>query len=445
VSSETVSETESSKAPTALPASVLSKRLRKFRSLKRGYYSFLILVIAYVMSFALPVLMSSRALIVSYEGKLHFPMFSHYQGKTFGQMSELTMFGEAPANYRLLAERSRLDGKGNWVLMPLIRPYDPFESARIFLEREIVAKYQKGDFSADKPAPKKDDDDDGYSGDDDDDEYSGDDDGDEDGEDVDDNEEARNKLLSFVPPYAPSREQWFGSDDRGRDLLVRLAYGFRVSITFALVLLVFSYTVGISLGAILGFYGGWFDLIGQRFIEVWQTIPFLFTVMILGAAIGDSLPYRPELWTIVQPRFLMLTIILAAFSWMGMTYYVRGEVLREKARDYVGAAISIGTPDSVIIFKHLLPNSLTPVVTFAPFAIVGYVSSLVALDYLGFGLPAPMPSWGELMKQALPEHIKSWWLVAAPIGALFTTLLLVVFIGEAVREAFDPKVFSRLR
>ncbi len=149
-------------------------------------------------------------------------------------------------------------------------------------------------------------------------------------------------------------------------------------------------------------------------------------------------------WSIMEPSMLLLIFLLCAFQWMGMTYYIRGEFLREKSKDYISAAVSIGVKDHVIIFRHILPNALTPVISFLPFSIVGNISALVSLDFLGFGLPAPTPSWGELMGQAT-SHLTSPWLVFAPIAALFVTLMLVSFIGEAVREAFDPKQYSRLR
>jgi microcin C transport system permease protein len=147
---------------------------------------------------------------------------------------------------------------------------------------------------------------------------------------------------------------------------------------------------------------------------------------------------------VLQPSFWLLVVILAAFEWMGMTYYIRGEFYREKAKDYVAAAIVTGVSELGIMFRHILPNALTPVVSFAPFTVVANISALVALDFLGFGLPPPTPSWGELIGQGMANLTKPW-LVFFPLGVLFTTLLLVVFIGEAVREAFDPKEYSRLR
>jgi microcin C transport system permease protein len=248
--------------------------------------------------------------------------------------------------------------------------------------------------------------------------------------------------LPGAPPHAPSSAHPMGTDDRARDVLARLAYGFNISITFAVVVLALSYVAGIAAGAAIGYFGGRIDILGQRMIEIWSSLPFLYTIIIVSSIVVPvNIPGRYQL---LQPSFWLLVVILSAFGWMGITYYVRGEFYREKARDYVGAAIAIGTRESSIMFRHILPNSLTPVISFAPFAIVANVSALVALDFLGFGLPAPTPSWGELIGQGV-NNLTKWWLVFFPLGAVFLTLLLIVFIGEAAREAFDPKEYSRLR
>lgn len=232
------------------------------------------------------------------------------------------------------------------------------------------------------------------------------------------------------PPNRPSAMHWFGTDDRGRDVFVRLAYGFNTSLSFAVCVLLFTYIIGVSVGAFLGYFGGKFDIIAQRFIEIWSSLPFLYTVIIVSS--------------LVQPNFALLVFVLMIFRWTGMTYFIRGEFYREKAKDYVHAAIAMGASNQKIIFKHILPNALTPVITFAPFGIVSLIGALVGLDYLGFGLPPPTASWGEMIRQGM-SNIFSWWLVLFPFSMLFFTLLLVVFVGEAVREAFDPRVFSRLR
>lgn len=248
--------------------------------------------------------------------------------------------------------------------------------------------------------------------------------------------------LPGSPPHAPSGEHLLGTDDRGRDVLARLAYGFNVSLTFAILVLLFAEVVGVAVGAVLGYFGGKLDILGQRFIEIWSSLPFLYTIIIISSIVVPI--YMPGRNLVLQPSFWLLIVILAVFEWVGITYYIRGEFYREKAKDYVGAAIAMGQSDFKIMFRHILPNSLTPVISFAPFTVVANITALVALDFLGFGLPAPTPSWGELIGQGM-ENLTKWWLVFFPLSALFLTLLLIVFVGEAVREAFDPKEYSRLR
>ena len=360
-------------APAERPSiSILRRRLRKFRALKRGYYSFLLVVASYAISFFLPLLINNKALVVRYEGRFYFPLMQYYPASTFGQQA----FGEP--NYRELAQSFRQQPAGNWALLPVI-PYSPTESL------------------LDLPGP---------------------------------------------PPHPPSWQHLFGTDDRARDIFARLAYGFNVSLTFALLVLLIGNAIGITVGAMLGYFGGKLDILGQRVIEIWSSLPFLYTIIIVSSIVVPI--YLPGRNLVLQPSFWLLIIILTAFDWMGITYYVRGEFYREKAKDYVGAAIAMGASELSIMFKHILPNSLTPVVSFAPFMIVGNIGALVSLDFLGFGLPAPTPSWGELINQGM-ENLNKWWLVFYPLGAMFVTLLLIVFIGEAVREAFDPKEYSRLR
>jgi microcin C transport system permease protein len=358
--------------PERPSVSIFRKRLRKFRTIKRGYYSFLILLVAYGISFFLPLLINSDALAVRYQGKWYFPIARYYPAITFGQEA----FGEP--DYRALAQTFRQQSAGNWVLLP---PY-PYNATESLLD------------------------------------------------------------LPGAPPNPPSPQHIFGTDDRGRDIFARLAYGFNVSLSFALLVLGISLVTGVTVGAVSGYYGGKLDILGQRLIEIWSSLPFLYTIIIVSSIIVPV--YIPGRNLVLQPSFWLLIFILTAFDWMGITYYVRGEFYREKAKDYVGAAIAIGASDRAIIFRHILPNALTPVVSFAPFMVVANISALVALDFLGFGLPAPTPSWGELIGQGV-ENLTKWWLVFFPLAAMFVTLLLIVFIGEAVREAFDPREFSRLR
>ena len=238
-------------------------------------------------------------------------------------------------------------------------------------------------------------------------------------------ERAKRKIL---PPWSHP----FGTTDNGLDVFPQLAYGFRISITFALLVAAIGYAIGVIVGGLMGYYGGWTDIIIQRFIEIYGSIPFLYTIMILAS--------------IVQPSLFLLVVMLVILrSWIGITYYVRGEFYREKAKDYVQSAIGTGVSDWKVMVSHILPNSLVPVVTWAPFAVVSYMLTLVSLDYLGFGLPPGTPSWGYLLNQG-QEYVTSYpHLILIPTLALAGTLFCVVVVGEAVREAFDPKVFSRLR
>ena len=228
----------------------------------------------------------------------------------------------------------------------------------------------------------------------------------------------------------PSREHWLGTDNTGRDVFARLCYAFNISISFALVLTIINYIFGILIGGAMGYFGGRFDLFFQRLIEIWSSLPMLFVIIIISS--------------IIKPSFFLLIGIYTLVNWISMTYLMRAEFYREKARAYVAAALSMGQTDFKVMFKHILPNSLVPIITYFPFSVVAGISALVGLDYLGFGLPPPTPSWGQMLDIGL-QNITKWWMVFSPVAAQFFTLLSIVFIGEGVREAFDPKVYSRLR
>jgi microcin C transport system permease protein len=240
--------------------------------------------------------------------------------------------------------------------------------------------------------------------------------------------------LPGTPPHKPLQKNGplLGTDFAGRDVFSQILYGFRTSFSFAIMVALIGYSVGIVVGAAMGYFGGWFDIVVQRIIEVWSSIPFLFTLMIIAS--------------VVQPTFWILAFMLVLLrSWLGITYTIRGEFYREKSRDYVQAVRAIGFSNRTIMLKHILPNSLVPVVTFLPFGIVSYIGSLVSLDYLGFGLPPNVPSWGRLLNQGASNIVNHPHLVLIPVTAYALTLFCVVMIGEAVREAFDPKVYARLR
>jgi microcin C transport system permease protein len=449
--------------PTLDP--ITRRRLQRFRRIKRGYYAFWILMAAIVLAVFAPYLAESRALAVWYQGRLYLPTFEYLEMSTFGQTppahwdtgeieteyfrlqrewrTERTLYdrdrvaaGDDPAALAALA--ARYPDRDNYVVMPLI-PWNPYQND--FWSNEILNEVQvlldRGDRGGAERLALRDGLDDlaaaihgGRLG----------------ALLADPAKSANGKLsglarsgamptlarLGQVPPTAPDagRQHVLGTDSQGRDVASRLLYGFRISIFFALFLVLSGQVVGTLVGSLQGYLGGRFDLVSQRLIEILIAIPFLYVVIVLGV--------------LFQPSFWMLLGIMAAFQWINITFFMRTEMYREKTREYCLAAKSYGASHLRIVFRHLLPNCLTPLVTFTPFAIVGAIFALTGLDYLGYGLPAPTPSWGELIDQALQsENRDKLWLTLAPFGALTITLVLVVFIGESVREAFDPKQYAR--
>jgi microcin C transport system permease protein len=230
-------------------------------------------------------------------------------------------------------------------------------------------------------------------------------------------------------PFRPVKNHILGIDGAGRDVFARILYGLRTSMTFGLLLVLASMVVGIITGALQGYYGGVVDITGQRLIEIWSALPFLYIMILMGSVYGRSFP--------------LLLFCYGIFNWIGISYYMRAEFLRLRQQPFVEAAKCMGIASYKIIFKHILPNGLVPVVTFFPFSLVGAIGALAALDYLGFGLPPPTPSWGELLFQA-QQFRWAWWLILYPSLALFTVMLLGVFVGEGIRNAYDPKQYQRL-
>ena len=225
-------------------------------------------------------------------------------------------------------------------------------------------------------------------------------------------------------PAPPSRANWLGTDDRGRDLLAQLIYGFRVSVLFALALTAVGVLLGVAAGAVQGFFGGKTDLAFQRFIEIWGSMPELYLLIIFSAILAPSLG--------------LLLVLLSLFGWMGLSDYVRAEFLRNRQLDYVKAARALGVPSAQIIWRHILPNSMTPVVTFLPFRMSAAILALTSLDFLGLGVPPGTPSLGELLSQG-KNNIDAWWISISTFGVLVLTLLLLTFMGEALRDALDPR------
>ena len=233
-----------------------------------------------------------------------------------------------------------------------------------------------------------------------------------------------NYFADHPNPAPPSRQNILGTDDRGRDVLARLLYGFRLSVLFAFALTAVGMVIGVFLGGLQGYFGGRFDLIFQRVVEIWGSMPELYLLIIFAA--------------IFQPSVLLLIILLSLFGWMGLADYVRAEFLRGRNMDYVKAARALGVSNRAIMWRHLLPNGMTPVVTFLPFRISGSILALTSLDFLGLGVPPTTPSLGELLNQG-KENIEAWWLSMTTFGVLVGTLVLLIFIGEALREAMDAR------
>jgi microcin C transport system permease protein len=336
------------------------KTFQRFRTIKRGYYSFIILSSLILLSIFAELFVNNRALIVSYNGRYYFPTYGDIiPGKTFG------LDYEYETNYRDLAKILRSAGhKNDFAILPLV-PYSAYEN------------------------------------------------------DLKDN---------AFPPFPPSfrDKHYLGTDKTGRDIIARLIYGFRIAIFFSILFLFANYIIGIAIGCLMGYLGGFFDLFFQRIIEIWTNVPYLYAIIIVSS--------------IVVPNFFSLLAIMVFFEWISMTWYMRTAAYKEKAREYVLAARTLGASNSRIIFMHILPNTVSLIVTFIPFSITGAITALTALDYLGFGLPPPTPSWGQLLNEAAQYSIDAIWIGASVIAALVAVLVMVTFIGEAIREAFDPKM-----
>ena len=333
----------------------------RFKRIRRGYYSFLLMLILVILSLTAELLVNSRALVVKYDDRYFFP--------TYGSIIPGSRFGlgyEYETNYRELKARLAKMRGDSFVIMPPI-PYNPFE-----------VELKDGEYPP-------------------------------------------------LPPSVKSRH-YLGTDKTGRDVAARLIYGFRIAIFFSLILLVFNYVIGIFLGCLMGYLGGKFDLFFQRIIEVWNNIPYLYAIIIISS--------------IIIPDFFSLLGIMIFFGWISMTWYMRTATYKEREREYVLAARALGAGTIRIILVHIIPNTVSVIITFIPFSVAGGITSLTALDYLGFGMPAPTPSWGQLLSEASEYNINAPWIGISVISALIIVLIMVTFIGEAVRESFDQRTYS---
>lgn len=442
---------------------VTEARWRRFRAIRRGYVSLLVLILLAGIAALDQVVVGKRALAVYHEGRWIFPAFvaRAYKNADFGIEGDQA---QAEADYRSLKARLEGSGAGRVILPPV--PFDPTGDTLPVRTRELVlregiyheagaaypysgmaATFHHGDttrvhlrhalrngvFSG--PV-------DGWM---------------PDGERVyggtwefgrlvsDQFHGTGNKAdflewqgglraLKYHPaPPMPGEGCWLGTTSQGYDVLAYLYGGLQVNLKAALIYLPVIYLIGITVGLLMGYFGGWFDLIVQRIIEIFSNMPFLFIVIIFSSMVPDRYKGLPVILT-----------ILIVFGWMGMTFLMRTAAYRDRERDYIAAVRVLGAGTPRIIFRHLLPNTVAILVTLVPFTISGLIFSLTSLDYLGFGLPPEYATWGRLLQDGI-ANLSAPWLVTSTFVVLVGTLVLITFVGEAVREAFDPKKFTYYR
>lgn len=444
---------------------ITTRRIRRFCEIRRGYYSLLILISLGAVASLDQVLVGKRALAVYHQGKWVFPAIlpKDFKNKDFGINDSSA---EAPADYRRL-QRMWQGSSDHRVILPLV-PYDPTGDSLPPRSRALTLRdghYYEGSSSkpywglvaryTDRAAGKmrlrytmRD----GL--------LTGAIDGwDAQGQAVY-NAEAKNgeilreryngpgdsasflasaaamelRAVKYHPaPPMPEQGNWLGTTSQGYDVLAYLYGGLQVNFKATLIYLPVVYFIGITIGMLMGFFGGWFDMVCQRLIEIFSNMPFLFVVIILSSMVPETFKGLP----------IILTILIL-FGWMGMTAMMRTAAYRDRERDYIAAAKVLGSSTSRILFRHLLPNTISIIVTLVPFTVSGLVSSLTSLDYLGFGLPPEYATWGRLLSDGL-ANLSAPWLVSSTFIVLVGLLVLITFVGEAVREAFDPKKFTFYR
>ncbi|MBL8574714.1 MAG: ABC transporter permease [Hyphomicrobiaceae bacterium] len=381
-------------APAAIPAAtprpnrpLLSplnqRRWQNFKAHRRGYYSLWIFLVLFFVSLFAEFIANERPIVVSYKGEILFPVFNDYPEEKFGGFLPVTSFRDPVI-------RDEVNAHG-WMLWPPIRySYNTVNNA-----------IPIGSAENPKGAPAKP----SWS-------YS--------------LEErcARYTQGPADPDCVLGNWNWLGTDDQARDVVARLIYGFRISVLFGLTLAILSSIIGVAAGAVQGYFGGLTDLLFQRFIEIWTSVPQLYLLMIISS--------------VLVPGFWILLLVLLAFSWTSLVGVVRAEFLRARNFEYVRAARALGVGDTTIMVRHLLPNAMVATLTFMPFILNGSITTLTSLDFLGFGLPPGSPSLGELVSQG-KNNIKAPWLGLSSFFVISIMLSLLIFIGEAVRDAFDPR------
>ena len=353
------------------------RRWEVFKLNRRGYWSLWIFLVLFGISLCSEFIANDKPILIKYEGQYYWPIFKAYPETAFGGVFE------TEAVYRDPAVMAMVEQKGGWILWPPIRfSYDtanknppmPFPAKPTWLltDEDCKLAIERG----------------------------------------------------FHPCDASLEWNWLGTDDQGRDVVARVLYGFRLSVVFGLVLTVLASIVGVAAGAVQGFFGGWTDLLFQRFIEVWTSVPTLYLLIIVAA--------------VIEPNFWILLGILLAFSWVALVGVVRAEFLRVRNFEYVTAARALGLGNARIIFRHLLPNAMVATLTFMPFILNGSISTLTSLDFLSIGMPPDSPSLGEMLQQG-KDNLQAPWLALTAFFVIAIMLSLLIFIGEAVRDALDPR------
>ena len=359
------------------------RRWDNFKKNRRGYWSFWILIVLFFVTLFAELIANDRPIMVSYRGELLFPVLTDYPESKFGGFLAVT-------DYKDPVVLDEIEANG-WVLWPPIRfSYDT-------INKDYPRRQGPGGLCLGYPAPPP---------------------------------WATSAPLCDAPPDQIARftafgnTNWLGLDDQGRDVAARVIYGFRISLLFGLILTISSSVVGIAAGAAQGYFGGRVDLYFQRFLEIWSAIPYLYVLLIISSVL------IPGFWTLLGVLFL--------FSWTALVGLVRAEFLRARNFEYVTAARALGLSNITIMRKHLLPNAMVATLTFLPFQLSGSISALTALDFLGLGMPPGSPSLGELLLQG-KRHLEAPWLGITGFFSIAIILSLLIFIGEAVRDAFDPR------
>jgi len=353
------------------------RRWESFKANRRGHASFWVFMVLFVVSLFAEVIANDKPYLVEYDGHYYFPTVVSYAETTFGGEFETAADYRDPYVQKLIAD------KGGFMLWPPIR-------------------FSYGTHNLDLPTPAP----------------------------------SKPTWLLTDAQCRPIAEKkggtdcrdlewnWLGTDDQGRDVVARLIYGFRISVLFGLILTAVSIVIGVAAGAVQGYFGGWVDLLFQRFIEIWTTVPELYLLLIIAS--------------VLVPGFFVLLGILLLFSWVGPVAFVRAEFLRGRNLEYIQAARALGVSNLTIMFRHLLPNAAVATMTLLPFMLSSSVMQLTALDFLGFGLPPGSPSLGEMLSQA-KSNVQAPWLGLSGFFTVAVMLSLLIFVGEALRDAFDPR------